>query len=362
MRPKCLTLIGKFLTAGMDDPQHCFSLSHVRHNGGQEMANIRKRGERWQVQIRRAGLKPISRTFAYHKDAQAWARDQERRCDIGLHPVDPETKLNITVGDLLERYVREITPQKKSAKNEKFMIRAIMRDGICMEKALNVGSSKFASYRDGRLKMVAPATVRRELGVFSHSFNLARMEWGYPSIKNPLKDVRYPSGSSARERRLVRGEYEKLRDHAQCSRATYLWPLVRLAIETGMRRSELLALKWENIDLKSRLASLYGTKNGDNRTIPLTEEAAAVLSGMIRESSRVFPITSAAVRHSWERLTKRAGIVDLHFHDLRHEAISRFFEKGLSVPEVALISGHKTPSQLFRYTQMTAEHVLTKLN
>jgi integrase len=326
------------------------------------MANIRRRGGRWQAQVRRIGSRPISRTFAYYKDAESWARDQERRCDLGHHPVGPETREDITVGDLLERYMREVTPRKKTAENEKIIIRAMMRTKFNMEKADKVDSSVFASYRDERLTKVQPATVRRQLGIFSHAYDLARLEWGYRSLKNPLKEVRRPAESNARERRLIRGEYEKLRKQAINTRATYLWPLIQLAIETGMRRSELLNFKWDDTDLDARLATLYDTKNGQNRTIPLTKKAVAVLIDVPRTSTRIFPVTPVAVRQAWDRLTTRAGIEDLHFHDLRHEAISRFFERGLSVPEVALISGHKTPSQLFRYTQMTADHVLTKLD
>jgi integrase len=327
-----------------------------------KMANIRKRGDRWQVQVRRAGLKPISRTFAYHKDAEAWARDQERRCDMGLHPVGPEIRADITVRDLLERYMAEITPRKKSANNEKIIIRALLRAEFCDELASIAKPMVFARYRDKRLKLVMSTTIRRELCILSHTFDLARKEWGYSSLENPLKDVRCALDSKPRDRRLERGEFEQLQQRASQSRATYLWPLIRLAVETGMRRGELLSLTWDDVDVDARLARLYDTKNGENRTVPLTLEAVSVLQGIPQTSTRVFPVSPVAVRQAWVRLVRRAGIENLRFHDLRHEAISRFFEKGLSVPEVALISGHKTPSQLFRYTQMTPEHVLTKLD
>ncbi|MCP4316243.1 MAG: site-specific integrase [Hyphomicrobiales bacterium] len=109
-------------------------------------------------------------------------------------------------------------------------------------------------------------------------------------------------------------------------------------------------------------AGLPYAKNGHARTIPLSPRAVELLSALDRsDDGRVFPLSAYAVRHAWERLTKRAGINDLHFHDLRHEAISRFFEKGLSVAEVALISGHRDFRQLFRYTHLRAEDVAKKL-
>ena len=111
-----------------------------------------------------------------------------------------------------------------------------------------------------------------------------------------------------------------------------------MAVETGMRRGELINILWFDVDLNDRTIHIPHTKNGYERTIPLTPEAARVLETVPRYGTTVFPMTSNAVRLAWERLRRRAGITDLHFHDLRHEAVSRFFEKGLSVPEVGAAS------------------------
>ena len=122
---------------------------------------------------------------------------------------------------------------------------------------------------------------------------------------------------------------------------------------------------WEHLNWDSHTLHIPVTKNGHARTIPLTTEALNILRELQtgpNQSERVFPLTIEAVKLAWVRLTKRAGIEDLHFHDLRHEAVSRFFERGLSVPEVALISGHKDPRMLFRYTHLKAEDVARKLN
>jgi len=134
-----------------------------------------------------------------------------------------------------------------------------------------------------------------------------------------------------------------------------------IAIQTGMRRGELLKIKWQDLDLEERTLQLYDTKNGEDRKVPLTTAAASILAKWSSSSERIFPVTSVAVRQAWDRLVKRAGITNLHFHDLRHEGISRFFEMGLSVPEVALISGHKDPRMLFRYTHLRAEDIVRKL-
>ena len=128
--------------------------------------------------------------------------------------------------------------------------------------------------------------------------------------------------------------------------------MIEMAIETGMRRGEILSLEWINIDPERKRALLPMTKNGRSRWVPLSKKAILILNQVPRTSGLVFPLSEVAVRQAWERLRKRSGLVDLNFHDLRHEAISRMFEKGLNVPEVASISGHRTASQLFRYVQV----------
>ena len=128
-----------------------------------------------------------------------------------------------------------------------------------------------------------------------------------------------------------------------------------------MRRGELLKLRWIDVDLDKGLALLPDTKNGHSRQVPLTPAARATLSRLPRCSERVLPITDTALRQAWDRLVDRAGITNLRFHDLRHEAVSRFFERGLNVAEVALISGHRDPRMLFRYTHLKPQHVADKL-
>ena len=127
-----------------------------------------------------------------------------------------------------------------------------------------------------------------------------------------------------------------------------------------MRRSEILNLRWVDVDLDSGFAFLFDTKNGEDRRVPLTKAARDVLSGLPRQDERVFPISANCVRLAWERTRNKAEISDLRFHDLRHEAVSRFFEMGMSVPEVALISGHKDVRQLFRYTHLNPENIFKK--
>ncbi len=124
-----------------------------------------------------------------------------------------------------------------------------------------------------------------------------------------------------------------------------------------MRRGEIAAMQWDHIDWTNETLHIPDTKNGYARTIPLTSAAIRILREIPEAEKPVFGMTGNAIRLAWERLKKKAGVTDLRFHDLRHEAISRFFEMGLSVPEVALISGHRDPRMLFRYTHLKAQQV-----
>ena len=129
-----------------------------------------------------------------------------------------------------------------------------------------------------------------------------------------------------------------------------------------MRRGELLSLAWEGVNLDLRVAHLDMTKNGSKRDVPLSSDAITLLRSLPHDiSGNVFPLTVASLRGLWNRACRRAGITDLHFHDLRHEATSRFFEKGLNVMEVATITGHKDLRMLQRYTHLRAEDLAKKL-
>ena len=158
------------------------------------------------------------------------------------------------------------------------------------------------------------------------------------------------------------GEYERLEQASKLTKNQHIWPIVVFAIETGMRRGEILGLTWDNIDLKRRTAFLPLTKNGSSREAPLSIGAVCVLQQQrSRTDTHPFPVNSNAFRLAWDRLRGRAGLNDLRFHDLRHEAISRFFGMGLSILEVALISGHKDVKMLFRYTHLRVDSVVSKL-
>lgn len=219
-----------------------------------------------------------------------------------------------------------------------------------------------ARYRDERLRKVTPSTVKRDLVLLGHVFEVARKEWGI-HVHNPVRDIRLPADNRPRDRRLQAGEEARLLEACREARNPWLLPIVQLALETDMRQGELIRLHWEHIDLNRRTAHLPDTKNGEARTVPLSTTAVRVLRTLPRSlHGPVFPgVTTEAIKRAYIRAVRRAGIENLRFHDLRHEATTRLFEKGLNIMEVASVTGHKDLRMLRRYTHLKAEDLARKL-
>ncbi|GJE78251.1 site-specific integrase [Methylorubrum suomiense] len=312
--------------------------------------------------MRRKGIAPRAKSFDTKADAERWARSLEAELDrCGALP-DTRSAEKTTLAQVLERYRDTVSPTKRSSVTEIARINAILRRPICHRTMTLLSSADLATYRDERLKSVAPATVIRELNTISHAIDTARREWDIHLAQNPCKLVRRPSPPKGRTRRLEGDEEQRLLTAADKGRVPYLRPLIELAVETGMRRGELLSLTWENVDLDRRVAHLPLTKNGSSRDVPLSTRAVATLMKLrTGESAKVFTAAPNAVRLAWERLRRRVGLNDLHLHDLRHEAVSRLFEKGFNVVEVASISGHRELRMLQRYTHLRAADLAKRL-
>ena len=259
--------------------------------------------------------------------------------------------------EMMERYLAEVTPTKRGKDAETRRLKRLLNEKPLMSLRLDKAEPHlFAAFRDRRIKDGVRA-CQYDLVLLRHAWNLARIEWGWPLGDNPLTLIRMPKNNPPSERRLKTGEYERLEEAAKPSRSLYLWPIIVIAIETGMRRSEILGLRWEHIDEEKQSVFLPMTKNGTSRRVPLSDKAFETLMSIEATRDAPFPITDIAFRQAWDRLRRRADITDLTFHDLRHEAISRLFESGLKIHEVMAISGHKTASQLFRYVQVANQNL-----
>ncbi|MFO1183683.1 MAG: site-specific integrase [Bauldia sp.] len=326
------------------------------------MASIRRRKDKWQVQVRRIGNSPVSRSFLHLKDAKLWAREMESRADRRDLPADPRALEKVTLGQLVERYRDTVAIRHRRVEIDRIVLNAFLRHPICLKRLSDVTMSDFASYRDERLKQIKPVSLKRDLGLIRHAFHVARTEWGLPLNDNLLATLVLKAPDQKRERRLRPGEWERLVEAARSQRNPYVLPVIFLAVETGMRRGEILGMKWDHLDRARQTLLIPETKTGYARRIPLSQVALDTLDALHPSAHRVFPMTANAFRLSWQRLKKRAGAEDLRFHDLRHEAVSRLFEHGLTVPEVTLISGHRDPRMLLRYSHASFERISQKLS
>ncbi|MCB0475714.1 MAG: tyrosine-type recombinase/integrase [Flavobacteriaceae bacterium] len=363
------------------------------------MATFRKRGNKYQAQVRRLGHPDISKSFHTLKDAKEWARHMEVQAD--RHELSPDRRSlqQFNLGQLVIRYRDEILPRKKGCEIETIILNRFLRHAICNKNLFDLKTVDFVQYRDERLQEITAKSLKRQLSPLQNMFAIAREEWGIPLTENPLSKLRLKTTDNRRERRLREGELQRLLEAGKQSRNPHLVPVILFALETAMRRGEILSLCWNQVDLERRSVTILESKNGHSRTIPLTDKAMGILNdiqvsekGMGNENEtykdcrcniefnsktiskrkvrvsvrpltieKVFNMSANATRLSWARLCNRAGIADLHFHDLRHEAISRFFELGLTAPEAASISGHRDMRMLLRYAHASPDHVRNKL-
>ena len=324
------------------------------------MATIRKRGNKYHAQIRKLGYPSITQSFSSLTTAKRWVSLTEADMERHLHVVIPD---NTLLGELLDRYEDEVSPLHKSHQVEKYRLKTLKRR-LGDISITRLSPALLCKYRDTRLGTVSPASLKRELVILSSVINTAIKEWGINLQSNPVSMVSLPKIARGRDRRLEAGEEAKL---LACSGE--LKRIIIVALETGMRRGEILNIKRSHIDLAHQTLLIPITKTDTPRTIPLSSRAIEALREQLRGSDNVisieettlFSYTARGLSGAFLRLCRKHGLGNLHFHDLRHEATSRFFEKGLNPVEVATITGHKDTRMLMRYTHLRAEDLVKRL-
>lgn len=316
------------------------------------------------------------KTFNYKDDAEKWARQMEAELDRGLYLPRRDAE-RTTFEELAGRFEKEYAPHHYRGNGWKHKLKHL-RDNFGEYSLIAITPKLVGKYRDDRLTKpdpryrkkpedaprLSPATVKTELDLLSKVLDVATKEFSITLPNgNPVASIRKPKDAGKRERRLIEDEETRLLAECQASGNTWLAPAVRMAIETAMRQGELLSLDWKHVDIKRRLAILPMTKNGEARAVPLSPAAISVLQKLPRAvSGRVIPVPRMTLYKAFERACTRAGITDMTFHDLRHEALSRLAERGdFSVLELAAVSGHKTLQVLKRYTHLQAERLAEKL-
>lgn len=320
------------------------------------MASYQRRSGAWRAMIRKKGFPPLSATFDTKAEAERWAKEVETEMSRSRF-VDTREADALTIAEALERYAREVSIHKKSRRNERSRIAILTRD-LGHHTMTSLRSSDVAAYRDERLAVTSGATVRRDLALLSHLYSIAAKEWGLPVV-NPCTNVRKPSPGKGRERRVTQDQLELILAEAR-TRHQEMPSVITLAVESGMRRSEMVGLR--RGDIRGSVAYLADTKNGTARSVPLSKAAREAIDALpLRIDGRLFTMHPDTVTGYFRRCCKAVGLEGVRFHDLRHEATSRFFEKGFNIMEVASITGHKDLRMLRRYTHLNPSELAERL-
>lgn len=224
----------------------------------------------------------------------------------------------------------------------------------------DVTTEKVSDYIDERLEDVKPATVYQEFALVRRMFNVARREWKW-TRDNPAADLSFTVGNkNARDRWLSMNDEKKL---LKCASPEWLSRVILFALNTGMRRGEILSLKWSSIDLKRMLVTVEKSKNGEKRSIPLSVILVSILQKpkIVAISNRVFPYSVAAVKDAFQRARDKAGIKDFKFHDLRHTFATRLVQNGVDLYKVKELLGHKTIAMTMRYAHHCPESLRSSI-
>jgi len=314
----------------------------------------------YHVQIRKRGYPVQTKTFSKSADAERGATIIESEMERGVFVSRTEAEATL-VSDVLDRYEKEVLPTKRGEQSDKSRLKTL-KETFGDYRLASLTSTKISKFRDDRLKVVGPQSVIHEINLLNRVLKTASMDWGISLPGGlPTAQVRKPSKPRGRDRRVTLAEIDKI---LATSESVELRTMVVLAVETAMRRNELASLQWEEIDFKKSTAHLPKTKTDIPRTVPLSIAATKALKGLPKQTEgRVFALQAESMSQAFERACEphRANIANLRFHDLRHEATNRLFEKGLNVIEVAAITGHKMLEMLKRYTHLRAEDLVKKL-
>lgn len=333
----------------------------------------------FRVQVRLKGHPTTTATFERKTDAKLWAQQTESAMREGRHFKTAEAKKH-TLGKLIDRYIRDVVPTKP--KNAAATTAQLLwwKSQIGYNFLSDLTPALIAEQRDILLKGTtfkgttrSPSTVVRYLAALSHALSIACKEWGWID-ESPMGKVSKPREPRGRIRFLSDDERSVLLNACKSSNNRLLYPVVVLALSTGMRQGEIMSLRWEQVDLFKGRILLHHTKNGERRAIPLRGLALQLIKelqnpqyrdiGLLFPSKRN-PSKPVDLRFAWEQALEKAGITDFRFHDCRHSCASYLLMNGASLAEISEVLGHKTLAMVKRYSHLSEMHsagVIERMN
>lgn len=326
------------------------------------MASYEKRGNKWRAFVRKLGVSRTA-TFPTKSDAVSWATRVEAEILSNRSGEIP----NKNFADLLDRYASDVSVNKKGERWERIRLKKLASMPIGEIPLRDLRPTDFVKWRDDRLKEISPASVSREMSLLSHVCTIAINEWNWLR-EHPMQKVRRPASSKPRDRRITTDEIERIlfacgyeNDSDLNTAQSRVGAAFLFAIETAMRAGEIVRLTWDNVDFDKRVARLTETKNGTSRNVPLSSEAIRILKQLPPRKATCFSLTSPNLDALFRKAKARALIENLHFHDTRHEAITRLAKK-LDVLDLARMVGHRDLKMLMVYYNATAEELAQRLD
>jgi len=340
------------------------------------MAVIRKRHTgKWQVIIRKKGYPAVVRSFLDKSVASKWAKTIESQMDRRVFE-DMSGAEATTLRSLLIKYRDEIVPTFKSCKTLTYKVNNILKYKICYYSLLHLNSAHINEFKKQISVGRANKTINGYISTLNNVWELARKNWGIVlPAQNPFGLVSYLKVSNERDITITDLEFNKLIEEADkllvkdfkgniIGKVNYLADMIKFAGLTACRYAEITKLTTANVDFEKRTATLVDTKNGENRRIPLAQQAIDILKARRTFGGIFFPVKSReAFRNYWDRCRINAGLAEFRFHDIRSYAIRKMLKSGMQAIEVAQISGHKTLNVLHkRYSRITAEDLIDKVS
>lgn len=317
-----------------------------------------------QVVLKRGGvmLAREHKTFADRREATLWMAQRE----VELHQPGAVAE-NPKLADVIDRYIREARTPLGDTKSQ--VLRAIKSKPIGAMRCRDIASKHVIALANNLAESVQPQTVQNYLSHLSAVFAIARPAWGYPLDRQAMQDafavakrLGLTTKSRKRSRRPMLDELDRLLDHFTASRSRRcdsvpMVDVVLFALFSTRRLEEIARIRWADFEpdhgrVLVRDMKHPGEKIGNDQWVDLPPEAMAVIARQPRHDARIFPYSGETIGAAFTRATRLLGIEDLHFHDLRHDGVSRLFELGWSIPHVAAVSGHRSWQSLKRYTHL----------